>query len=211
MTHNQIEYGRLKEDTRHNKVTESETSRHNTVVEVETNRHNLVMEDQGQQVINENIRHNQAAEAETNRHNVATENENVRHNTEQESIGYVSAAASMIGANAAASQAKTADWNARANYVVNSRNATSNERNASSNATNAEANKRNASTNAFDAVTRRKSQEQDAPVKKSQAAKNWSDALTGGYRNVMSGASDIINSVTNVLGTGLKSLGGLLK
>lgn len=55
MTHNQIEYWKLKETERSNKVNESENKRHNQSVEGETQRHNI------------------AQEGETNRHNLTTE------------------------------------------------------------------------------------------------------------------------------------------
>lgn len=79
MTGNQIKYGELQENIRHNTTTEVETNRHNVVTEGETNRHNVV------------------TEVETNRHNVVTE-----------SIGWYDAESKRISANAAASQASAA-------------------------------------------------------------------------------------------------------
>lgn len=88
----------MKENQRHNVVTEGETSRHNQVSEgidisnlaetkrhnvaneKEANRHNTVTEAQGQQQLDETKRHNIAGETlnlgqlqETKRHNVASE------------------------------------------------------------------------------------------------------------------------------------------
>lgn len=79
MTGNQIKYGELQENIRHNQTTE-----------VETNRHNVV------------------TEGETNRHNVVTENETNRHNVETESIGWYDAVSKRISANASMSQAGAA-------------------------------------------------------------------------------------------------------
>lgn len=79
MTGNQIKFGELQENIRHNQTTEVETNRHNVVTEGETNRHNVV------------------TEKETNRHNVATE-----------SIGWYDAVSKRISANASASQAGAA-------------------------------------------------------------------------------------------------------
>lgn len=55
MTHNQIEYWKLEESKRSNRVNEAENKRHNVAGEGET------------------YRHNYATEGETNRHNMTTE------------------------------------------------------------------------------------------------------------------------------------------
>lgn len=109
MTHNQIEYAKLKEDTRHNLASEGETNRSNVVREQETNRHNLVTEAQGQQTINETGRHNVATETETNRHNIVSEGqeaqkiaETKRHNLASEAINSVSAGAQLMQAQTGA-------------------------------------------------------------------------------------------------------------
>lgn len=107
MTRNQIEYWGLKENKRHNQVSEGEINRHNVATEridlgklQETNRHNVVTE-------NETHRHNVRTEDqtdrqldETQRHNLATEgltgtslnieagklSETIRHNQATENI-----------------------------------------------------------------------------------------------------------------------------
>lgn len=103
MTHNQIEYFKYLESTRHNKVSEAETNRsnlaneqiasgnlsesirHNIAAETETGRHNQATEQLEQGKLTESIRHNQAAEEENRRHNVAYEDETARHNIATES------------------------------------------------------------------------------------------------------------------------------
>lgn len=98
MTHNQIEYFKYLESTRHNKVSETETNRsnlaneriasgnlsesirHNIAAENETGRHNQATEQLEQGKLTESIRHNQAAEEENRRHNIAYEDETARHN-----------------------------------------------------------------------------------------------------------------------------------
>lgn len=80
----QVQYWGLKENERHNKVTEAETERHNKVTEHETTRHNIQTEMLGW-----------ASLAETTRHNMATESiardqlsEVTRHNLASEGIGW---------------------------------------------------------------------------------------------------------------------------
>lgn len=107
MTQNQIRYWSLREESRHNIVSENENSRHNKASESESNRHNVVTEGQTDKSLAENKRHNLVTEqnegnkvrlgysnlAETRRHNMAGENlqsrnisENTRHNRATESI-----------------------------------------------------------------------------------------------------------------------------
>lgn len=78
MTHNQIDYGRLQEEKRHNLASEGETFRHNVTTETETSRHNISVEQ-------ETSRHNVADETETRRHNIVNEIEVNRHNVVNES------------------------------------------------------------------------------------------------------------------------------
>lgn len=98
---------------RHNVTTERETKRHNVSVEQETNRHNLVMEEQGWENLAEIARHNYATEKvaygqlQLGYDNLA---ETSRHNRAYEVI-------QTIGANAAASQAVSAQLQAQAAQV----------------------------------------------------------------------------------------------
>lgn len=92
MTDIQIKYWSYKEGARHNYATE--TQARNELAE--TGRHNLITEGQGQQSINENVRHNQMSEQ----------------------IGLIGASASMIQANAAASNAYSNRMNAETNRLV---------------------------------------------------------------------------------------------
>lgn len=92
MTHNQIEYWKLDETKRSNRVNERENQRHNVSTEKETSRHNYATEDTANRNLVESIRSNKARERETNRHNVATEGlsaaglvESKRHNLVGES------------------------------------------------------------------------------------------------------------------------------
>lgn len=101
MTANQIAYANYVESNRHNLASESETSKHNRTTE-----------DVAYKNWSEVVRHNKVGEGETHRHNVQNElfnigtlNENIRHNKRSETI-------SDKQANAALSQARTADYNA---------------------------------------------------------------------------------------------------
>ena len=82
MTHNQIEYAKLKEDKRHNQ--EAELNARNVLTE--TNRHNLALEGLQKDANAINANHYAAMDAENARHNAAVESETNRHNIEQESI-----------------------------------------------------------------------------------------------------------------------------
>lgn len=82
MTHNQIEYAKLKEDRRHNQETELNARN----VLTETNRHNLALEGLQKDANAINSNHYAAMDAENARHNAAVESETNRHNIEQESI-----------------------------------------------------------------------------------------------------------------------------
>jgi len=113
MTSNQINYAKVVEDTRHNKVSEAETQRHNIAGE-QFNLSSLA----------EVARHNVATEQETTRHNVATEEFNLsslaevtRHNKASESIGWHQAQSSRISANAAWANAQAAQFNADTNRL----------------------------------------------------------------------------------------------
>nr|AVX53628.1 putative ORF1 [Marmot picobirnavirus] len=100
MTHNQIEYWKMREQHRSNQANEGETFRHNTVTEREARRHNQAGEAFSLSNLSEVRRHNKAAEAfnlsslaEQSRHNIANEQYNLsslselnRHNTTQESL-----------------------------------------------------------------------------------------------------------------------------
>lgn len=112
MTGNQIKYGELQENIRHNQTTEVETNRHNVVTEGETNRHNVVTEN------------------ETNRHNVVTE-----------SIGWYDAVSKRISANASMSQAGAAWANVAINQQNADTRRFEAERNAEINQQNADTKK----------------------------------------------------------------------
>lgn len=84
MTHNQIEYWKLRETQRSNRVNEGETKRHNIAGEAETNRSNIAHEVISAGTLAENTRHNKASENENFRHNAATENETTRSNRARE-------------------------------------------------------------------------------------------------------------------------------
>lgn len=145
MTHNQIEYQKLQEDTRHNLAVETETNRNNVAVLGETNRHNVITE-------NETGRHNVVTEKETNRHNVVNEDqgyrtiaENIRHNLADEGIRseynqitgqhYVNQDAAAFERNAITRSLGYANVNlGYAQNAVAARNAVTNERNAETNA-----------------------------------------------------------------------------
>lgn len=86
MTHNQIEYWKLKETARSNKAQERETNRSNLAREFETersNRANEALKAEGN-VINQ--LHFERADAETARSNRARENEQARSNLAQEAL-----------------------------------------------------------------------------------------------------------------------------
>lgn len=108
MTHNQIDYARLKEERRHNTAGELETNRSNVAREAETYRHNIRSENQQDLVINETGRHNLATETETNRHNLVTEaqtdqqiKESKRHNVETEGANWLQAQSRLLQARSA--------------------------------------------------------------------------------------------------------------
>lgn len=107
MTHNQIDFAKLVEDKRHNRVGEIETKRHNMVTEgtgasqvgamwynaYEGTRHNTATEGlqnmywgQLGSAATQNAATNAAAVEETARHNVETEAEAQRHNKKSELI-----------------------------------------------------------------------------------------------------------------------------
>lgn len=214
MTHNQIDFQNYKEIVRHNLVSEQEMSRHNLAYESETNRHNV------------------ATEGETNRHNLVSEDQEyqqlaindasqrelARHNLEMENIGYVNAASGALQAQASLSQAG-ASW-AQAGVAQ----------------TNASVNKQNADTRRYEAETGRLSQRETQrnnlrqnridrsklrnetratsskiKTERSQRFDNYVNAITGGYRNVQTGNSSLINSLSNMIGSGVRALGGLVK
>lgn len=139
MTHNQIEYAKLKEDRRHNQETElnarnvlSETNRHNLAVEGLQKEANVINSNHFAAMDTENARHNAAMEQETNRHNIEQESiqqaqnaltaqlnsirakeqaENARHNIVSETISKFSA---KTDANYKSSMAESAIINANA-------------------------------------------------------------------------------------------------
>lgn len=86
MTANQINYWRLKEDTRAHLANEGESRRHNLATEGETRRTNLANESIKSGNLLETIRHNVAGEEETRRSNLAKELETNRHNLEDERV-----------------------------------------------------------------------------------------------------------------------------
>lgn len=207
MTHNQIDFQNYKETVRHNLASEQETSRHNLAYEGETNRHNVATE-------GETNRHNLVSEEQSYQQiaiNDASQREQARHNLEMENIGYVNAASGAMQAQASWEQAAVARENASIN-------------------------KQNANTRAFEAVTGRLSQretrrnnlrenriaraklrndtrETTSKIKTdtSQRFSNYVNSVTGGYRSIQQGNSSLINSLANVIGSGAKALGGLLK
>lgn len=208
MTHNQIDFWNYKENARHNLATEAELSRHNQSVEGETNRHNVVTEsnDTRQVAVNE------ATVAETSRHNYVMED-----------IGYYNASNQAL-------QAKAAYLNAQAslaNVEVNRTNAESNRINAKASAVNAQTRKEELSeTNRHNTTSegqserdlwRKESDTKSAIKERNQGVKesksktfyNYINGISGGYRNVTSGASDMVNSAANIL-NGLRSIGGKL-
>lgn len=210
MTHNQIDFWNYKENARHNLAAEAELSRHNVSVEKETNRHNVATEANDMQ----QIAVNQATVAET-----------ARHNSVMEEIGYYNAQSQALQANAAYLNAQ-ASW---ANVGVNQQNADSNRITADASASNAQTrrdelaeSKRHNKTaegqserdlwrkekDTDSAVEQRKQSIQES---KSKTFYNYINGITGGYRNITSGISDVINATSNVVMGGLKSIGGLLK
>lgn len=90
MTANQINYARMKEDTRHNVATEAE-----------------------------NYRSNVARETENTRHNVATETETHRSNVAQEALGWANVAIGRQNAQSNAIQAAAATKQAQNAQTAN--------------------------------------------------------------------------------------------
>lgn len=200
MTHNQIDFQNYKETVRHNLVSEQETTRHNVAYESETNRHNV------------------ATEGETNRHNIvsedqqsqqiaindATQREQARHNREMENIGYVNAASGALQAQASMSQAGAALQNANTKKYEAETGRLAQK----------ETQRNNLRQNKIDrSKLRNETQATTSQIKtnKSQTFSNYVNSITGGYRNVQQGNSSIINSLTNMIGSGAKALGGLFK
>nr|AVX53674.1 putative ORF1 [Marmot picobirnavirus] len=133
MTNNQINYAKLREDTRHNVVGErierdkAHSSRIQALTSMyglqETAKHNRATEQLGSQQLSESIRHNTATEtrdlsslAEARRSNLAREQETARTNRvnevikdyvahSQDRIGQIGATASMYQAQASLRQA----------------------------------------------------------------------------------------------------------
>lgn len=207
MTHNQIDFQNYKETVRHNQVTEQETTRHNVAYESETNRHNV------------------ATEGETNRHNVvsefhesqqiaindASQREQARHNQEMENIGYVNAASGALQAKASLSQAG-ASW---ANAATNFQNAKTKAYEAETGRlSQQETRRQNLRQNKIDkAKLRNETRSTSSKIKTdtSQRFSNYVNSITGGYRNIQQGNSSLVNSLTNMIGSGAKALGGLLR
>lgn len=149
MTHNQIDYARLQEESRAHRATEFETNRNNVVMATETNRHNMVTEQ-------ETNRHNVSTENETNRHNLASEsNDQQRNIINQQHY-------ERMDAETRRHQLQTEQEEHRSNVAteairkeanaINWENATSQRIQAAASATQASAAMRNASTNAAQIV-----------------------------------------------------------
>lgn len=138
MTHNQIDYWKHQETSRHNLADEKETNRHNVVTETETGRHNRATEGIDLGKLQETTRHNLATEGismsqlnELQRHNLAGEridlgnlnfaysnlDEISRHNAQQEGIGWMNAAstARINEANAAFRDLEASWYNDKSN------------------------------------------------------------------------------------------------
>lgn len=140
MTNNQINYAKLKEDQRHNVVTErigqhqADSSRMQAYTGMlnwqEQARHNRAGEQQARSQLQESIRHNvadesynlqqlaerkrsaQAQEAETNRHNLETESVQRYSALENVRLGEMNARSQLIQAQSSARQADTAQFRA---------------------------------------------------------------------------------------------------
>lgn len=193
MTHNQIDFQNYKETVRHNLASEQETSRHNTVYENETQRHNIATE-------GEVNRHNLVSEEQEDAQiaiNDASQREQARHNVEMENIGYVNASAGMLQAQASLKNADTKAYEAETGRLSQR-----------------EEQREHLRRNAMDRVKlRNDTRETDSRIKTnaSQRFSNYVNSVTGGYRNVLSGNASLINSLGNIISSGSKALGGLLK
>lgn len=89
MTHNQIEYWKHKETSRHNVAEETETNRHNVTTEQETGRHNRATEGIDLGRLAETKRHNLVTEGQTNvnlGYTGQTLEEMIRHNKALEGL-----------------------------------------------------------------------------------------------------------------------------
>lgn len=200
MTHNQIDFQNYKETVRHNLASEQETTRHNVAYESETNRHNVV------------------AEGETNRHNVvseyqqsqqiaindATQREQARHNQEMENIGYVNAATGALQAQASWSQAGSARQQANTRQYEAETGRLAQQ----------ETSRNNLRQNKIErSKLRNETRTTNSKIKTdtSQRFSNYVNSISGGYRNIQQGNSSLINSLTNMISSGAKALGGLIK
>lgn len=178
----QVQYWSMKENQRHNLVSEqlertsiNEGIRHNKMSESltlksiqETTRHNKVSESQNQQSINEVIRHNRKTESQTDWYN----SEVKRHNLASESIGRTQASAAMISANAAKRSASAALQQAHNSSMMVAQQGAL-----------LPFQTRNYITSSALNIANAKKAEQDAKTSKSQSFLNWTNGIkiiTGG-------------------------------
>lgn len=196
MTHNQIDFQNYKETVRHNLASEQETTRHNVAYESETNRHNVVSENQESQQIAIND---------------ASQREQARHNQEMENVGYINAASGALQAQASLSQAG-ASWK---QAQVSQQNANTKSYEAETGRLAQQETKRNnLRVNKIEkGKLRNETRSTSSKIKTdtSQRFSNYVNSVTGGYRNVQQGNSSLINSLSNMIGTGAKALGGLFR
>jgi DNA anti-recombination protein RmuC len=135
-----------------------------------------------------------------------------------ENIGYVNAASGALQAKASLSQAG-ASWAqanvARTNASVNQQNANTRRYEAETGRlSQKETQRNNLRQNTIDrAKLRNETRSTTSKIKteSSQRFSNYVNSITGGYRNIQSGNSSLINSLTNMISSGGKALGGLLK
>lgn len=200
MTHNQIDFQNYKETVRHNLASEQETTRHNVAYESETNRHNVVTE-------GETNRHNVVSEYQQSQQiaiNDATQREQVRHNQEMENIGYVNAATGALQAQASWSQAGSAWQQANTRQYEAETGRLAQQETA----------RNNLRQNKIErSKLRNETRITNSKIKTdtSQRFSNYVNSISGGYRNMQQGNSSIINSLTNMISSGSKALGGLIK
>jgi len=104
MTHNQIEYWKLREEQRSNQAKEQETERSNRANEginearrIEEGRHNLESENLNRLSLEETARHNTATEGETIRSNIAKENLSKYQTDTNAAVGFNAASLGLEG------------------------------------------------------------------------------------------------------------------
>lgn len=178
----QIQYWTLREAERHNRATEAETARHN-----------IIGENQNLMAIEENKRHNIVSEFETQRHNIATEDyynnallETSRHNRETEAVAYLNAANEFEKTAVAAYNAKTNRLGVSVQKLQSDRQYN----------LGLEANRiaqYNARTNAYNAVTSRRSQQQE----QSRIATANITSLSNSLSTAKKTASEVSNTIFN--------------